>query len=174
MFVCMHLFIVGLPGAGKSTAARLLGAEWGWSVWDLDERVESQVGQSIADFVAERGIEAFREVESACLKEVADCDRPVVVACGGGTPLREENRRFMQAHGETVWLDPGNVVLVDRLRNDGGKRPLLAGVNWDREGNEHLSALREEREAAYAFARFRGPDLEAIQADLAAWARSSR
>lgn len=170
----MHLFFIGLPGAGKSTAAAATAARWNWPWIDLDQRIEEEQGTSITELFARWGESAFREMERAALLALSDLPVPHAIACGGGTPLSEENRRFMQTHGLVVWLDPSDEVLVDRLRQDKGSRPLFAGVDWRQGGRERVAALRKAREGAYAFADVRGSELSGLHDRLDAWALSSR
>lgn len=170
----MHLFLIGLPGAGKSTAAKALAEVWGWPVCDLDAWIEKDAGCSIAELIEADGLEAFRARERTALQGVCAHSVPHVVACGGGTPLDLRNRELMQSAGAAVWLDPPVLELVERLRQAPNARPLLAGIQWEKEGVERIEALRLERSPAYAFAAFRGADLEAVYDGLSAWALSSR
>lgn len=170
----MHIFFIGLPGAGKSTAAKALADAWGWPLCDVDACIEAQAGRSIAELIEQDGLASFRErerrmLEAACAREV-----PHVVACGGGTPLDARNREQMKSAGVAVWLDPPAFELVQRLKQTPNTRPLLAGIRWEEEGVERMEALHLERSPAYAFAAFRGPDLEAVYEALSAWALSSR
>ncbi len=170
----MHLFLIGLPGAGKSTAAKALAEAWGWPACDLDAYIEEEAGRSIADLIEGDGLEAFRARERKALKGICAHSVPHVVACGGGTPLDLRNRELMQSAGAAVWLDPPVLELVERLRQAPNTRPLLAGIRWEEEGADRIEALRLERSPAYAFAAFRGADLEAVYDALSAWALSSR
>ena len=55
----MHLFLIGLPGAGKSTAAKALAEAWGWPLCDLDVWIEEDAGCSIAELIEADGGEVF-------------------------------------------------------------------------------------------------------------------
>jgi len=66
----MRVFIIGLPGVGKSTFARQLASHLQIKCVDLDEWIEEKTGTSINTYFKQHGEEAFREIESVCLQEV--------------------------------------------------------------------------------------------------------
>lgn len=114
------LYIYGPPASGKSTLAKSLGDEFGVAHVDLDEVIVKRIGMPISQFFAERGEAAFREVESQALRDV---DAPVV-ALGGGTLLRDDNRKFAEEHGFVVALDVDDEEIARRIELAKGTRPL--------------------------------------------------
>lgn len=130
-------------GAGKTTVGRLVAERQALAFVDLDERVASAAGRSVADVFAQEGEEGFRERESRALAEVAG--ETVVVACGGGAVTREENVTRMRSSGLVVWLDAAPAELRRRV-GAGDGRPLLDGPG------DRLGALAAERAASYAAA----------------------
>jgi shikimate kinase len=67
-----RVFLVGFMGAGKTTVGRLLAIRLGWSFVDLDDRIRAREGREIAQIFRESGEAYFREVESACLRELIE------------------------------------------------------------------------------------------------------
>ena len=65
------VFLIGMPGAGKTTIGRLLAAALQMPFIDLDEYIVAAQGQPIAALFAEKGEEYFRRVESQALHQVA-------------------------------------------------------------------------------------------------------
>src|SRR5204862_73091 len=78
-----HLVLVGLPGAGKSTVGRLVAEQLQTSFVDIDSILLRKEGKPITMIFAEKGEQAFREMER---KEVADAlgHEPAVIVPGGG------------------------------------------------------------------------------------------
>ena len=116
--------LVGLPGSGKSTVARLLAERLGWRWVDLDDRIEAVTGQSIPELF-ERGEDHFRTVETEVLRGVLALPTEVVVATGGGIVTSEANRATLVTRSTVVWLDVPVGQLLDRLGSDATPRPLL-------------------------------------------------
>lgn len=172
----MHLFVIGLPGSGKTTTGRFLAARWGWPFVDLDEQVATDAGLSVAELFARFGEREFRSREQAALKAAAAQAAPTVIACGGGTPLLPANRAEMARTGEALWLRPDLGALHARLEPaaERAQRPLLAGVEWEGEGRAFLEKLHAARAEHYRFARFVAAEVAAVQSELDVWALSSR
>jgi shikimate kinase/3-dehydroquinate synthase len=120
------IFLYGPSGSGKSTVGRALAERLAVPFVDLDEEIESAAGQTIPQIMEQRGEAAFRVLESDALKEVVMREAGVI-ALGGGTLLRDENRSLVESTGEVVYLEAGVDTLVSRLNVDGNRRPLLAG-----------------------------------------------
>ena len=78
-----RIYLVGMPGSGKSTAGPLLAETLGWRFEDLDQQIEAEAGISIPRFFEEKGEEAFRTTETRLLHQTA-VERRLVVATGGG------------------------------------------------------------------------------------------
>ncbi len=140
-----RLYLVGFMGAGKSTVGRLVAKRLEWRFVELDDRIEARSGRSIPTIFREEGEQAFRDLEGQILREVARGETPCVVACGGGVPLRAENRRVLRETGVPIHLIVHPETVLDRVGEDGG-RPLLPSGE-DRE--KRVKRLWEERQDAY-------------------------
>ena len=143
------IYLVGFMGCGKSTVGRALAGELGWSFFDLDDEIERREGLPIAEIFEMRGESAFREAETAALKErvnTIERGRPQVVSLGGGTFLSPENFDLISNHGVTVWLDPPLEVIIRRVAGF-NHRPLARDP-------ERLRELYEARRPGYARADY--------------------
>jgi shikimate kinase len=121
------LFLIGSRGSGKSTVARLLAHELGWTWLDADEELEKRFGQSIRAIFAAEGEMGFRDKESILLAQLCRLPRHVI-ATGGGVVLREQNRDLLRASGRIVWLTADVETLWQRVQADGTtaeRRPTL-------------------------------------------------
>jgi shikimate kinase len=137
--------LIGLSGAGKSSAGRLLAARLGWPLLDIDALVAQSAGRSVAQIFAEQGEARFRNLESVAL-QTALGGTACVVATGGGIVLRAENRALLRERAVVVWLDAPTEALVARLRAHAEERPLLQGEDLA----ARLEKLRAARAGLYA------------------------
>lgn len=132
-----------MPGSGKSTVGRQLARHLDWRFFDSDHVIEQQIGCPIRLFFEQQGEAAFRDVEQRVVADLAR-ERGVVLATGGGTVLREANRRALAEHCVVVYLRSSPEELFRRLRHD-TQRPLL-------QVNDPLKRLRDlyrERDPLY-------------------------
>ena len=122
-----HLTLIGYRATGKTTLARLLAERLGWSWIDADVEIERRAGKSIARMFAEDGEPAFRDLEAAVIADLCRQER-LVLAAGGGAPLRPESRQAMRAAGKVVWLKARPETILVRMSGDqttAGRRPNL-------------------------------------------------
>ena len=101
----MRLFLIGMPGSGKSTIGRYLAESLGLPVYDLDKLVEAAAGKSIPDIFANEGENRFRELEKEVLREVIANHPKGIISTGGGAPCYFDNFAKMQQAGKTA-ADP--------------------------------------------------------------------
>jgi shikimate kinase len=135
------LSLVGLPGCGKSSVARLVARHYGYVCVDTDSVIEARVGMPIKDYFSAYGEASFRDVETQVLRDCLKTSVPTVLATGGGIVLRPENRELLQKQSLVFFLRSTPEELVRRLKGD-TKRPLLQGGDALRKLRE-LQAVRE-------------------------------
>ena len=131
MILNNHLYLIGLPGSGKTTLGRRLAQLYGRQFLDLDAVIVATAGQDIPAIFAAEGEAGFRQREAAALREVAARPEALVVATGGGTPCFHDNMAVLLATGMVLWLDVALGTLARRLARSqqAGTRPLLAAVH---------------------------------------------
>ncbi len=137
------IYLIGLMGSGKSTVGKILADVLGWRFLDMDHEIESFAGADIPSIFDSQGEDGFREYEAEVLVKTASLDR-VVISCGGGIVLREENVDFLKDH-MTVWLSVTPIEAAARLE-DTNNRPLLSGCM---DTQNKLHEILQEREASY-------------------------
>jgi shikimate kinase len=118
-----NLFLVGLPGAGKSTLGRQLARRLGKQFVDADAELERRLGVSIPTIFEIEGEEGFRDREESVLADLT-CLANVVLSTGGGAVLRPNNRARLRENGTVVYLHAEPTTLYGRVRHS-RNRPLL-------------------------------------------------
>ena len=140
----MNIFLVGMPGCGKSTVARAVARRLPLTSVDADQVIEQRLGCSIRSYFDEHGEGAFRDVEEAVIDEVTTASPALVLATGGGAVLRPINRQRLRERGTVIYLRASPEQLAKRLRHD-TKRPLLQVAD----PLKRLKALFAERDPLY-------------------------
>jgi shikimate kinase/3-dehydroquinate synthase len=114
-----HIALVGFMGAGKTTLGAQLAERLDRPFYDVDREVEEAHG-AIWDLFAERGEDAFRQIEADFVRDVCRRGTPAVVAVGGGAV---ETRGLLGETGALcVFVDVDVDVAWQRVQ--GSPRPL--------------------------------------------------
>lgn len=116
-----NIVLIGMMGCGKSTLGAMLAKRLGWKLVDTDQLIVQREGRSINEIFATDGESYFRDQELGVSEELAR-DSRLVIACGGGLPLRPDCIGSLKYSGTVVWLrrDPGETY--DTM--DKSSRPL--------------------------------------------------
>ena len=138
-----NLFLIGMPGSGKSTLGRLLAKRLDKHFYDADVELEQRLGVSIAVIFELEGEPGFRDREEIV---VAECVEQVnaVLATGGGAVLRAGNRQRLKQNGTVLYLHASPEILWERTRR-GKHRPLLQAPD----PFQRLKELYEVRDPLY-------------------------
>ncbi|MEP2025618.1 shikimate kinase, partial [Reichenbachiella sp.] len=93
------IFLIGMPGSGKSTLGKELAEKLGRNFFDLDAEIERMAGWVIPDIFAQVGEDYFRELENSVLLMLIRLNEPAVIATGGGAPCFYDNIDQMNLAG---------------------------------------------------------------------------
>ena len=96
--------LIGMPASGKSTVGKILAEALGREFIDTDDMIVEKAGMPIKEIFEKFGEKYFRDLESECVKE-ASARSSVVIATGGGVPLRLENVKALRENGKIFFLD---------------------------------------------------------------------
>ncbi|MBO6187707.1 MAG: shikimate kinase [Prevotella sp.] len=146
-----RVILIGYMGSGKTTVGKALSKETGMMFYDLDWYIESRMRKSVSAIFAEKGEEAFRQMEYNMLHEVAEFE-DVIISCGGGTPCFFDNIDYLNRQGEVVYLKATPEVLYRHLLMAKVERPLLKDKTPE-ELIAYITQHLKEREPYYCKAR---------------------
>ena len=105
--------------------------------------MRKRLGMSIAEFFAEKGESAFRQIESEVLAELLKTDQ--VVSTGGGVVISKRNRDLLKTNFDNIYLKADFETLYQRIAADkDNQRPLFLNNS-----KEELAAIFQERQAWY-------------------------
>ena len=150
----MKIYLIGLPGSGKSILGRALAGSLRLDFIDLDGIIEKTMGKSVSEIFSEKGEGYFRKTESEQLHRLGEAMSDFVMATGGGSPCFHQGIEFMNRSGITIFLDAPISVIAGRLSaSKKEERPLLTGIHG-KNLIEKLQSLREERIKFYNQAAF--------------------
>ncbi len=155
------IFLVGMPGAGKTTLGQQLAKSLEWPFVDLDHEIESRETKTIAQIFTEQGETAFRLMESEVLKSLSDSPKSLIIATGGGAPCFHENMELMNLSGKTLFIDPEIDVLVKRVSQE-HQRPLFHGTDVRKKLEELYQIRASVYGKAHIHLRTEKPDLKSI------------
>ncbi len=141
--VGMIVFLIGFMGSGKSFYAKGLSDYLHVPFIDLDQFIEENQDMSISEIFEKLGEPTFRALESVAIKQVYEDlvvrttetqqknDILGVISCGGGTPCFNENMDWMNQHGFTIWINPAEEIILERLIKEPQTRPLVSSLTED-------------------------------------------
>ncbi|WP_270643761.1 shikimate kinase [Merdimonas faecis] len=138
-----NIVLIGFMGAGKTTVSDYLSTMFDMDIIEMDQEITDREEMSIPDIFATYGEEYFRDLETNLLVELQD-RKNVIISCGGGTALRENNVAEMKKNGRVVLLTASPETIYERVK-DSDDRPVLKG----RKNVDGIAELMEQRREKY-------------------------
>ncbi|MBO5775884.1 MAG: shikimate dehydrogenase [Clostridia bacterium] len=129
-----NVVLIGMPGCGKSTVGKAVALKLNKEFIDVDDEFTNTFGLTPSEAILTKGEEVFRDMEAEVVKALS-AKLGIVIATGGGSVLRAENRKALKANGAIVFIDRD----LNLLSSDG--RPLSQ--------QKGVEALYGEREPIY-------------------------
>ena len=138
-----HIVLIGLPCSGKTTVGRLVAERLHAGFVDVDSILNRKEGKPIAMIFAEKGEQAFREMERKEV-EAALANAPAVISPGGGWAAQPGALEGAKAAGYVVYLKTRPETAAARAAPS-GTRPMLMGDDPEAQ----MRVLSKEREPFY-------------------------
>ncbi|MBQ8556841.1 MAG: shikimate kinase [Clostridia bacterium] len=136
-----HVFLIGMPGCGKSSLGKRVANNMELPYVDTDARIEQAAGCTTSQIFERYGEPAFRNAETNVLIQLTR-EPGSIVSTGGGLVMRETNRAIMRNHGVIVLIDRPLEQIMGDIKLD--RRPLLA-----KKGLSEVERLYHERIETY-------------------------
>ena len=138
-----NIILIGFMGAGKSAIAKILGKKLYRNIIDTDQEIVRRTGKTIPKLFEEYGETYFRDLETTVLQELK-MKNDLIISCGGGIVLRDENIQIMQESGKVFLLTATPETTYERVKK-GKNRPLLN----DHMSVEYIKNMMEQRQERY-------------------------
>lgn len=138
-----NIMLIGFMGVGKSTISDYLRKALAMEEIDIDSFIEKKEGISIEKIFEQYGENYFRDCETNILRELKKRTN-IIISCGGGIVLREENLRYMKEQGKVVLLTASPKTIFERVK-DTTQRPILN----NNMNIEYIADLMEQRREKY-------------------------
>ena len=127
-----NIVLSGMPTCGKSTGGGLLAERFTKPLVDVDEQIVRRAGMSIPDLFRRQGEEAFRDLETACVREAAQ-KTGQIISTGGGVIKRKENIEALRENGVLFFLDrPLRLLTSDDTRPLSSSREAVSRLYRER------------------------------------------
>lgn len=111
----MNIYLIGMPGCGKSSVGQELKKQIKYNYIDLDKYIEDKYKMTIPTIFEKYGEKGFRAKEKHSLDDFVDKDG-YIISCGGGIISDLSNKKLMK--GKVVFIDVDINTLKERISND--------------------------------------------------------
>ena len=110
-----NIILIGMPGAGKSTAGVILAKTLGMTFVDTDIAIQEHAGWLLQDIIDTEGPDAFLKIEEETILSL-HC-RNSVIATGGSVVFSKKAMAHVKREGVVVYLKISFKEMAKRLKN---------------------------------------------------------
>ena len=110
-----NIVLIGMPGAGKSTAGVLFAKAMNYRFLDVDFLIQEKEGKRLHEVIEEKGNEYFLEVE-----DEVNCSlntERTVIATGGSVIYCENAMKHLKSIGTVIYLKVPEKEIERRITN---------------------------------------------------------
>lgn len=138
-----NIAFIGFMGSGKSTISKELANMLNTTLIDVDDYIVEKNQMKITDMFDKYGEDYFRDKETEAIRDISK-ESGIIISCGGGSVLRDENVKLLKENGTIVLLKATPETIYERVK-DSTSRPILNGnMNV-----EFIAGLMEKRRERY-------------------------
>ncbi len=139
-----NIFLIGPPGAGKTSVGIALGEILNMSIFDIDDDyLEPFWGETVAQKLEKLGDEEFIKAEGEALIQLHI--ENTIVSLSGSNPLHSLSMQHCKNIGEIIFLDTPKSIILDRM--DQMKVNRIIGMSGD--NPKSLSEILDYRAQFY-------------------------
>lgn len=142
----MNIYLIGMPGSGKTTLGKELAKSLHYSFVDMDQEIEKSSRKSINEIFEQDGEEEFRDLEQDILHEVST-GKNLVISTGGGAPCFFDNMAFINRSGLSIFIDVPSEELFKRMEGNTETRPMFK----EKSQEEIASEIKEKHATRLPF-----------------------
>ncbi len=135
--------LIGMPGSGKTTLARMMGDHYELPVVDLDNYIGHELKTTISKLWVKEGELMFRCIERFYLLKTL-CGNPAILSTGGGTPCFFDNLSMMNSLAFSVYLKSDKSHYAENLKTN--NHPIFSGAQ---DTETRWKELLQQRSAYY-------------------------
>jgi shikimate kinase len=110
-----NIILIGMPGAGKSTAGVILAKTLGMKFTDTDIVLQENTGRLLQAMIDEEGPDAFLEIEEKTILSYHFHNS--VIATGGSVVFSERAMEHLKSDGVVIYLHISFEEMARRLGN---------------------------------------------------------
>ena len=138
-----NIAFIGFMGSGKSTISKEVANKLNTTLIDVDDYIVEKNQMKITDMFDKYGEDYFRDKETEAIRDISK-ESGIIISCGGGSVLRDENVKLLKENGTIVLLKATPETIYERVK-DSTSRPILNGnMNV-----EFIAGLMEKRRERY-------------------------
>lgn len=139
-----NIILIGFMGSGKTSVGIRLSYQMKRTMIDTDKWIEQKQNMKVSEIFDKYGENAFRKMETECLKELIRTTDKQIISVGGGLPMEKENHSLLKELGRVVYLKVTPEKVYERLKDD-ITRPLLQVAD----PMERIRSLMAQRSPVY-------------------------
>lgn len=137
-----NLIFIGMPGAGKSTLAKMLADQLGRPFLDTDANIEKRYGKPLQALLDEHGYLKMRELEADTITALQPAPN-TLVATGGSVVYSDDAMQHLKRNGIAIYLSAQPETLRARINNlDDRGFNCPPGKNFEEVYQERLPLYR--------------------------------